>query len=75
MIQVDLEGTEMKGLDPEAWLKKRLAGLDPEGVVRLRVKGGVPPGWRRFLSAPNLRRLAPATMNLEAVFPDLRQRA
>jgi len=72
MIQVDLEGGRLKGLDPQAWLQERLAGLDPEGVVRLRVRGEVPWEWRRALGAPSLRRLAPETMNLEAVFPDLR---
>lgn len=42
----------------------------PDAVVRLRVRGRIPPHARPLFAAARLRSRAPATMNLDVVFPD-----
>ena len=48
-----------------AELAKQLASLDPDSVVRLELAGPCAASARAILTAPLLRALAPATMNVE----------
>jgi exonuclease SbcD len=57
MVRLDLEA----GCDPERWLRARLSALPPDAVVHVRA----PIDAARSLTAERLRRIAPATMNIE----------
>ncbi len=46
-------------------LRAELAALNPEAVVRLELEGPGATAVRSWLTAPQLRSLAPATMNIE----------
>ncbi|MBT8397246.1 MAG: hypothetical protein KJN92_09775, partial [Gemmatimonadetes bacterium] len=53
--------------DLEGQVRTVLSQVPVDAVLRLRIQGHVPPYLRPLLSAGNLRRLAPAEMNLEVV--------
>ena len=45
-------------------LRQRLSKLDPDSVVRLQIDGDLSETNREVLSAPHVRSLAPASMNI-----------
>lgn len=57
MVRLELEA----GCDPERWLRARLSTLPADAIVHVRG----PVAAARTLSAERLRRIAPATMNIE----------
>ena len=66
MIQLDLHAGNMRGPQIESWIRSRLADIPADSVVKLKVHGEISDEAMRVFSAPFLRELAPATMNIEA---------
>jgi hypothetical protein len=56
-----------------SFLKHRLGELHPDAVVRIQLRGPVSPAVRSVVSAPNLRAMAPETMNVTLTVPSARQ--
>jgi DNA repair exonuclease SbcCD nuclease subunit len=56
--------------DLEATIRALIADSPSDAVLTIRVVGKLGDGARRVLSAANLRRLAPATMNIELKLED-----
>ena len=54
----------------EATIRRLIADTPPDAVLTIRVIGNLGDSARRMLSAANLRRLAPATMNIELKLED-----
>jgi DNA repair exonuclease SbcCD nuclease subunit len=63
MVQIDLDARRM-GPDFESSLKEVLKKLPADGVVSLRINGSLTKEELDVLSAPALRAVAPATMNV-----------
>ena len=62
VLTVDATGLGSGALSER--LRAELAALEPDAVVRLELTGTRPEEAREVLSAPRLRSLAPATMNV-----------
>jgi hypothetical protein len=52
------------------WIQSRLFELPPDSVPQIKVHNNISEGALRALSAPALRALAPATMNINATLDD-----
>jgi len=63
ILRHECDGTDPHGLS--AAVAKQLASLDPDSVVRLELEGVGAAAARAVLTAPLLRSLAPASMNIE----------
>ena len=63
MVDVRVESAPAGG-DLEASLQSQLNRLQQDAVVRVRLEGPWSDGARTALTAKNLRRLAPETMNI-----------
>ena len=72
VVEVDVAGRHAS--DIEGALRRRFAAIEPDAVVRVVAVGTPDPSAARALSAPVLRALAPATMNVELARP-ARERA
>ncbi|MGD2272946.1 MAG: DNA repair exonuclease [Desulfobacterales bacterium] len=57
----------MNDSELEAWLTHALAKLPADSIVKLKVYGKISPQVTAMISAPSLRALAPASMNISAV--------
>ena len=66
MIQLDLHAAGMNGSQIEAWIQSHLFKIPPDSIVKLKVHGKVSEEAMAPFSAPALRSLAPATMNISA---------
>lgn len=62
-VPVNVRGLDGAGL--EHTLRRRLAAVPPDAIVRLEVRGTPEPAARGLLTAASLRKLAPATMNVD----------
>jgi exonuclease SbcD len=69
MVNMVVRPAGMDGAKMRRHLQQSLAKLDPDSVVRLQVKGVIPTSCRQVLSAPYLRNLAPASMNISLAIP------
>jgi DNA repair exonuclease SbcCD nuclease subunit len=61
--EIHLDAVADTALEPT--IRALIAAVPPDAVLTIRVIGNLGDGARRVLSAANLRRLAPATMNIE----------
>ena len=52
------------------WIQSRLFELPPDSVLQIKVHGNISEEALGALSAPALRALAPATMNINAILLD-----
>ncbi len=73
MIQLNLHASGMTNADLRAWIGTRLAAIPEDGIVKLKIHDTVSHQAMEVLSAPALRALAPATMNIDAVFVENRK--
>jgi DNA repair exonuclease SbcCD nuclease subunit len=64
MVSMDISPASLKDPDFESYLKSELSKVDPDAIVRLRIRGEVSGETAKILSAPILREIAPATMNI-----------
>ncbi|MDJ0784124.1 MAG: metallophosphoesterase [Desulfosarcinaceae bacterium] len=74
MVRIDLRPGRMSSSSLMNLILDRIAAVPADAIVQLRLHGQVPPRQRGCLSAPQLRRLAPATMNITAVWIADRER-
>ena len=70
MIQIQMQAAGINGRQIQAWIQSRLFDIPPNSVLQIKVHGNVSDEALRVLSAPSLRALAPATMNITATFVD-----
>jgi len=70
MIQIQMQAAGINGRQIQAWIQSRLFDIPPDSVLQIKVHGNVSDEALRVLSAPSLRALAPATMNITATFVD-----
>jgi DNA repair protein SbcD/Mre11 len=66
--EIHLDGLEDATLEPT--IRSLIANTPPDAVLTIRVCGTLGDDARRVLAAANLRRLAPATMNIELKLED-----
>lgn len=66
MVTLELDMTALGARPrPDEYIADRIAGLDRNAVVRVRLTGKPTPELLPLLSASGLRRLAPASMNID----------
>jgi exonuclease SbcD len=70
MLRMQIQVAGMNGRQIQAWIESRLFEIPPDSVLQIKVHGNVSEEARRVLSAPSLRVLAPATMNITATLDD-----
>ena len=70
LVRRDLDVGEIADAIVESTLRTIVADAPPDAVLTLRVVGTLSDHARRVLSAANLRRLAPASMNVELRLAD-----
>ena len=63
-LEIDVSSCSAENLNRE--IKSLLESLDPDSVVRIKPLGEPSAESLKFLSDPNLRELAPASMNISA---------
>jgi hypothetical protein len=68
MIQLDLHAAGMNATQIQAWIQSRLFEIPQDSVLQIKVHGNISEEALRVLSAPSLRALAPATMNIISAF-------
>jgi DNA repair exonuclease SbcCD nuclease subunit len=66
--EIHLDAVQDTALEPT--IRALIADVPADAVLTIRVVGKLGDGSRRVLSAANLRRLAPATMNVELELED-----
>jgi DNA repair exonuclease SbcCD nuclease subunit len=69
MIRVDLQLIDPKPGLLTTRLKEILGRLQPDSIVQIRINQTFPQSILREISGPNLRRLAPETMNVSISIP------
>jgi exonuclease SbcD len=69
MIHLDIEHPDPTGWSLTEQLEQHIRRLDPDAVVRIQINGPVSQRDEKVLSAANLRRLAPDTMNVSLARP------
>ena len=72
VLEIPVEDLDAEAL--ETMLREAFTALDPDAIVRLKPKGSPTSSARKLLSAPDLRRLAPSTMNVDLVPERRRER-
>ena len=72
MVQLELHAGDMNRSQIESWIRSRLNQIPDDSVVKLKVHGKIPDEVMRVFSAPFLRSLAPATMNIDATLVEFR---
>ena len=72
MIQLNLHVEGMNRSQVTSWIRSRLDEIPGDSVVKMKVHGKVPDETLGVFSAPFLRSLAPATMNIDAVLLEFR---
>ena len=73
MIQLDLHASGMTSIDLRSWIEARLSVLPEDAIVKIKIHDTVSQKAMEVLSAPALRALAPAAMNIDAVFVEARR--
>ncbi|HEY44057.1 MAG TPA: DNA repair exonuclease [Anaerolineae bacterium] len=68
MVVITLEVERLSAGDVEGWLRERFSELDPNSVVQIKPLGSVSENTLQVLSAPNLRSIAPTSMNVSLAF-------
>jgi DNA repair protein SbcD/Mre11 len=68
MIQMQIQVTGMSGSQIQAWIQSRLFEIPDDSVLKIKVHGKISEEALRIISAPSLRALAPATMNIRSAF-------
>ena len=68
MIQMQMQVAGMSGRQIQAWIQSRLFEIPEDSVLQIKVHGNISEEALRVLSAPSLRALAPATMNIISAF-------
>jgi DNA repair exonuclease SbcCD nuclease subunit len=74
MVMIAFEADCLSAGDVEGWLRERFSELDPDAVVQIKPLGSVSDQVLRILSAPNLRSLAPPSMNVSLAFASRQRR-
>jgi DNA repair exonuclease SbcCD nuclease subunit len=74
MVMIAFEADRLSAGDVEGWLRERFSELDPDAVVQIKPLGSVSDQVLRILSAPNLRSLAPPSMNVSLAFASRQRR-
>jgi DNA repair exonuclease SbcCD nuclease subunit len=69
MVDVPLDVAGCSGEELARKLRHAISRLDPDSIVRVTISGDLSSSARSALSADELRRLAPAEMNLDLRFP------
>jgi exonuclease SbcD len=70
MIRIQMHAAGMSGRQIQAWIQSRLFEIPQDSVAQIKVHGNLSEEALRVLSAPSLRALAPATMNINATLVD-----
>ena len=73
MVELVMADTAMTASEMNHWIERSLQDLHPDSIVRIKIFGRVRSAQREILRAASLRRLAPETMNIEAVLVDERR--
>jgi DNA repair exonuclease SbcCD nuclease subunit len=73
MIQLDLCASNMHNAELRAWIKTRIWALPEDSIVKIKIHDTVSSQAMEVLSAPALRALTPATMNVDAVLTEVRR--
>jgi DNA repair exonuclease SbcCD nuclease subunit len=73
MIQLDLHASNMNMDELRSWIETRIWDLPEDSILRIKIHDSVSSRAMEVLSAPALRNLAPATMNIDAVFTETRR--
>ena len=68
MIQIQMHGAGKSGKQIRASIQSRLFEIPKDSVVQIKAHGNLSAEALRILSAPSLRALAPATMNIISAF-------
>ena len=68
MIQLQMHAAGMRGSQIQAWIQSRLFEIPRDSVLQIKVHGNLSEEALRVFSAPSLRALAPATMNIISAF-------
>jgi DNA repair exonuclease SbcCD nuclease subunit len=66
MVQLDLHAVGMNSSQIQAWIQSRLFEIPPDSIVNFKVHGKISKEAMAVFSAPDLRALAPETMNINA---------
>jgi len=70
MLQLDLHAGGMPAPQIRFWLQSRLFEIPADSVVKLKVHGHLTTEALAVFRAPELRALAPETMNIDAILVD-----
>jgi hypothetical protein len=73
MVQLKLHVEGMTRSQAASWIRSRLDEIPDDSVVKLKVHGKITNETLRVFSAPFLRSLAPATMNIDANLVEFRR--
>jgi hypothetical protein len=68
MVLLEIDATGQTIDEMRVRIQKRLMELDPGSIVRIRLRGKMRRELLQLLSAPSLRSLAPAGMNISTPF-------
>ena len=68
MTRIQMHGAGMSERQIQAWTQSRLFEIAEDSVVQIKVHGDLSEEALRVLSAPSLRALAPAIMNIISAF-------
>ena len=74
MVRITLEAEGLSAEDVEGWLRDRFSELDQDAIVQIKPLGSVSDKVLRILSAPNLRSLAPPSMNVSLAYASRQRR-
>ena len=72
MIQLNLHVSRRNNAELRSWIERRLAVMPEDSIVKLKIHDKVSQNAMEVLNAAALRRLAPTTMNINAVFAENR---
>ena len=64
MISIEVQPKEFTQQELEKYLRAEFSMLDPDAIVRIRIEDEITKEVAPVLSAPALREMAPATMNI-----------
>ncbi|MEJ2101064.1 MAG: hypothetical protein P8X68_13960 [Desulfobacterales bacterium] len=70
MTRIQMHAAEINGRQIKDWIQSRLFEIPEDSVMQIKAHGNLSEETLRILSAPFLRALAPATMNINAVLSD-----
>lgn len=73
MIQLGLDAAAMTAEELGNWVERSVQEITPDSIVKMMVHGRIGAKQREMLRAASLRRMAPETMNIEAVLVEERR--